>query len=863
MAAKASSCVLQLLLVLLLVVVVLAGQAAARDSLPRGGSMAVEDHAADVLVSADGAFACGFYAVSPTVFTFSVWFARAADRAVVWSAVSPTRRLFVHSQGSRISLDKRRGALTLTDYDGELVWNSSTAADLGSAARLRDSGNLVVEDEKGKVLWQSFDHPTDTLLPTQRLIGSGGGGGFGQGLVSSGSGRAPLAAGHYGFRFSDYAMLSLVYDDGQVSSIYWPNPYFSYWQNSRKIYNFTRAADLDTAGHFLSSDNATFDAADLGSPAAGEGVGRRLTLDADGNLRLYSLQQQDQQEAASSFSGSGGAMTWAVTWMAFGNPCNIHGVCGANAVCLYSPAPACVCAPGHERADRSDWTRGCRRLFSNSSIASDRQIKYVELPHTDFWGFDLNNSEYLSLDACQEQCSGEPSCAVFQYKQGKGECYPKSYMFNGRTFPGLPGTAYLKVPADFDVPEVNVHQWRTNGVGAGLAIEENIARCNDGAILPEVLLNVSSKSTSGNPGKSLWFYFYGFLSAFFVIEVFVIAFGCWLFSKNGVLRPSELLAVEEGYKIITSHFRAYSYSELERATKKFRCEIGHGGSGTVYKGVLDDERTVAVKVLQDVSQSEEVFQAELSAIGRIYHMNLVRMWGFCLEGAHRILVYEYVDNGSLANVLFQNAGESGKFLGWKQRFNIALGVAKGLAYLHNECLEWIIHCDMKPENILLDGEMEPKITDFGLAKLLNRDGSDSGMSRIRGTRGYMAPEWVSSLPITDKVDVYSYGVVLLELIKGKRVSDWVVDGKEGLETDVRTVVKMIVDRSKSGDEGCIMYLMDEQLDGEFNHVQAKMMAQLAVSCLEEDRNNRPGMKHVVQMLISADDESRDHQYPEI
>ncbi|XP_048570127.1 putative receptor protein kinase ZmPK1 [Triticum urartu] len=807
-----------------------------RDSLPRGASLAVEDHESDVLVSPDGAFACGFYAVSPTVFTFSVWFARSADRAVVWTAAaSATARRAVHSQGSRLALDARRGALLLTDYDGEVVWNS-TAHDGAARARLRDTGNLAVEDARGAVLWQSFDHPTDTLLPAQRL-----GGAAGSGLVST---SRLLAAGHYGFRFSDYAMLSMVYGDGgQVSSIYWPNPYFSYWQNSRKIYNFSREAELDSTGHFLASDNATFDAADLGVA----GVRRRLTLDTDGNLRLYSL--------------DAGGQTWTVSWMAFSNPCIIHGVCGINAVCLYTPSPACVCAPGHERADRSDWSRGCRPTFSNSTGGRDEQVKFVALPHTDFWGFDLNNSEFLSLDACEAQCTGEPSCVVFQYKQGKGECYPKSLMFNGRTFPGLPGTAYLKVPADFNVPELHVHQWQTDD---GLAIQEDIAGCD--AAAPEVvMLNVSSTAKmSSNQGKSLWFYFYGFLSAFFVIEVFVIAFGCWLFSKKGILsRPSELLAVEEGYRMITSHFRAYSYSELQSATRKFRAEIGHGGSGTVYKGVLDDDRTVAVKVLQDVSQSEEVFQAELSAIGRIYHMNLVRMWGFCSEGAHRILVYEYVHNGSLANVLFQSTGNSGRLLGWRQRFNIAVGVAKGLAYLHNECLEWIIHCDMKPENILLDDEMEPKITDFGLAKLLNRDGSDSGLSRIRGTRGYMAPEWVSSLPTTEKVDVYSYGVVLLELMKGKRVSDWVVDGKEGFETDVRTVVKMIVDRSKHSNGGWVADLVDERLDGEFNHAQAKIFAQLAVSCLEEDRNKRPGMKNVVQTLISADDESRDNEYPEI
>uniref|UniRef100_A0A0D3HHT7 Receptor-like serine/threonine-protein kinase n=1 Tax=Oryza barthii TaxID=65489 RepID=A0A0D3HHT7_9ORYZ len=800
---------------------------ARRDSLPRGASIAVEDHATDVLLSPDGTFAAGLYGVSPTVFTFSVWFARAAGRTVVWSA---NRARPVHSKRSRLKLSGRRGALVLTDYDGEVVWNSTVSASATAArARLHDSGNLAIEDGSGNVLWQSFDHPTDTLLPTQRIAA-------GEAMVSADK---LLAAGFYSFRFSDYAMLSLVYDNHEMSSIYWPNPYYSYWQNSRKIYNFTREAFFDASGHFSSSDNATFGAADLGKNVA---VRRRLTLDTDGNLRLYSLDEV--------------AGTWLVSWMAFSNPCIIHGVCGANAVCLYSPAPVCVCAPGYARADPSDWSRGCRPTF-NYTYGGGRPpaMKLVALPHTDFWGFDINSSAHLSLHECTARCMSEPSCVVFEYKQGTGECYTKGLMFNGRTHPAHLGTAYLKVPADLDMPELHVHQWQTHGDGHSLAIEEDIAGCS-GSSSSEFLLNVSdmSSSSSNNQGKSIWFYFYGFLSAIFVIEVFLIAMGCWIFSNKGVFRPSQVSVLEEGYRIVTSHFRAYRYSELERGTKKFNNKIGHGGSGIVYKGSLDDERVVAVKVLQDVRQSEDVFQAELSVIGRIYHMNLVRMWGFCSEGTHRILVYEYIQNGSLAKVLFDRR-DSSKFLGWKQRFNIALGVAKGLAYLHNECLEWIIHCDMKPENILLDEDMEPKITDFGLSKLLNRDGSSSEMSRIRGTRGYMAPEWVSSLPITEKVDVYSYGVVLLELVKGRRITEWVVDGKDGVETDVRSVVKMVVDKLDSKDESWIMDLIDDQFGGEFNHLQAQLVIKLAISCLEEDRNKRPSMKYIVQMLISAEDEA--------
>jgi serine/threonine protein kinase len=147
----------------------------------------------------------------------------------------------------------------------------------------------------------------------------------------------------------------------------------------------------------------------------------------------------------------------------------------------------------------------------------------------------------------------------------------------------------------------------------------------------------------------------------------------------------------------------------------------------------------------------------------------------------------------LDKTLFGTEG-SEILLGWKQRFNIALGVARGLTYLHHKCLEWVIHCDMKPENILLDKNFMSKIADFGVSKLLNRGGSNINVSRIRGTRGYLAPKWGSSLPITSKVDVYSFGVILLELIKGARVSD--MEGNEGEEVEMvlERIVRMIKEK---------------------------------------------------------------------
>lgn len=270
-----------------------------------------------------------------------------------------------------------------------------------------------------------------------------------------------------------------------------------------------------------------------------------------------------------------------------------------------------------------------------------------------------------------------------------------------------------------------------------------------------------------------------------------------------------------------------------------------------YKGILTDERVVAVKRLNGIAQGDEEFWAEVSTIGTINHMNLVRMWGFCSEANHKLLVYEYVENKSLDGHIF-----SSKFIGWIERFKVALGVAKGLAYLHNECLEWVIHCDIKPENILLDSEFEPKITDFGLAKLSKRGGLGSEFSRIRGTKGYMAPEWTRNIPITAKVDVYSYGIVILEMVRGSRVSNWVLeDSCEDYQPELARFVTMVKNKLHYQKDSWLATIVDPRLKGEFSKNQAIVLIEIGLACVDEDKNKRPTMDFVVQRLLECENQT--------
>jgi len=220
---------------------------------------------------------------------------------------------------------------------------------------------------------------------------------------------------------------------------------------------------------------------------------------------------------------------------------------------------------------------------------------------------------------------------------------------------------------------------------------------------------------------------------------------------------TEFIAVSTGSLV------AFAYKDLQTATKNFSEKLGGGGFGSVFKGVLPNSSLIAVKKLESWSQGEKQFRTEVSTIGNIQHVNLVRLLGFCSEGTSRLLVYDFMPNGSLDSHLFTE--KDSDFLDWKTRYQNSMGTARGLAYLHEKCRDCIIHCDIKPENILLDAEFFPKVSDFGLAKLVGREFSRV-LTTMRGTRGYLAPEWISGVAITAKAVGSSYGMMLFEFVSG-------------------------------------------------------------------------------------------------
>jgi hypothetical protein len=279
----------------------------------------------------------------------------------------------------------------------------------------------------------------------------------------------------------------------------------------------------------------------------------------------------------------------------------------------------------------------------------------------------------------------------------------------------------------------------------------------------------------------------------------------------------------------------YSYAQLKRATRNFSDKLGEGGFGSVFKGTVAGPTVVAVKKLKGIGHRDKQFRAEVQTLGMIQHTNLVRLLGFCTQGTRRLLVYEYMPNGSLDSHLFS---EGTTVLSWRLRRRIAIGIAKGLAYLHEECRDCIIHCDIKPENILLDAEFCPKIADFGMAKLLGRD-INAALTTLRGTIGYLAPEWVYGQAITHKADVYSFGVVLFELISGRRTTCNMRSGKQRY-FPLYAAAKL--------NEGDVLCLLDDRLGGDGNVKELDVICRVACWCIQDDEIHRPSMGQVVRML---------------
>ncbi|CAA2985169.1 probable serine threonine- kinase NAK [Olea europaea subsp. europaea] len=318
----------------------------------------------------------------------------------------------------------------------------------------------------------------------------------------------------------------------------------------------------------------------------------------------------------------------------------------------------------------------------------------------------------------------------------------------------------------------------------------------------------------------------------------------------------------EGEILQSSNLKIFSFSDLKAATRNFRPDsiLGEGGFGSVFKGWIDKNSyaaskpgvgmMIAVKRLrQDGGQGHKEWLAEINYLGQLRHPNLVKLIGYCLEDDHRLLVYEFMPKGSMENHLFRR-GSYFQPLSWSLRMKIALGAARGLAFLHNAETQ-VIYRDFKTSNILLDSNYNAKLSDFGLA----RDGPTGDKShvstRIMGTYGYAAPEYLSTGHLTAKNDVYSFGVVLLEFLSGRKAID---KNQPAREHNLVDWAKPYLTNKRR-----ILHVLDARLQGQYSLGRALKAARLALQCLSVDPRSRPNMDEVVTALEQLQETSKNDQ----
>ncbi|KAJ6860185.1 hypothetical protein NC651_036516 [Populus alba x Populus x berolinensis] len=354
----------------------------------------------------------------------------------------------------------------------------------------------------------------------------------------------------------------------------------------------------------------------------------------------------------------------------------------------------------------------------------------------------------------------------------------------------------------------------------------------------------SCPSGNGNTGRKLII-----AASAAGVGVLIITICCVIIRKFSPVNFLSCLRKTRGSRSIEVFLRnygtlapkRYSYSELKKMTKTFKEKLGQGGYGSVFKGNLPDGRPVAVKVLKKSKSNGEEFVNEVSSIGQTSHVNIVTLLGFCFEGSKRALIYEFMSNGSLDKHIYEeNLSKADRQLGWETQYQIAVGIARGLEYLHRGCNTRILHFDIKPHNILLDENFCPKISDFGLAKICPRKESIVSMMGARGTIGYIAPEVFCRNfgGVSHKSDVYSYGMLVLEMIGGRK--NFCVGAGNTSEI---YFPYWIHKRLELGEE--------LGLRGTGNRVEeqiARKMILASLWCIQTDPSNRPPMSRVVEML---------------
>ncbi|CAL2240449.1 unnamed protein product [Prunus armeniaca] len=740
----------------------------------------------ETLVSAGGSFELGFFSPGTSKGRYlGIWYSFDTD-TVVWVANRETPL----GDSSGVLKVTQQGVLVLLNSSNSMKWTSKSSRTAGNpVSQLMDSGNLVVKDgnetNPDSFLWQSFDYPCDTFLPEMKL-----GWDFVTGLdryASSWKSTDDPAPGEFSVGMDRRGLPQVVIMKGakiMARGGSWNGLYFTAYpyppQNTALEYEFV-----------LNKDEVYYEYRLVNTSMVS-----RYMLTPSGTVQRFRwVYQTHSWELSSTFQA---------------DQCENYALCGAYSSCSINVSPICACLKGFVPKSPKDWnlgywSDGCVRKIPLACSSGDRFLTYtgVKLPDTSSSWFDKS----MSLKECNGLCLNNCSCTAYANLDIRGT------------------GCLLWFGSLIDIKEF------TAGGGQDLHIR----------IEASELDRIERKSTFKK--KKLPIILIG--SAAFLVW-FTIAL--ILYIRKRKLRNQGVRSIDCTKDYLGEDREdmelppLFDLSTVAKATNDFSSsnKLGEGGFGPVYKGTLIGGKEIAVKRLSKNSgQGMIEFKNEVILIARLQHRNLVKLLGCCVQEEEKILIYEFMPNKSLDFFIFNQEGQ--RLLDWPTCFHIIGGIARGLLYLHQDSRLRIIHRDLKASNILLDNSMNPKISDFGLAKTFGSDQSRGNTNRVVGTFGYMSPEYAVDGIFSMKSDVFSFGVILLEMLSRKKNRGFShPDHHLNLLGHAWTL--WIQDKQRE--------LIDTTLYDSCNISEVLRCLHVGLLCVQRVPEDRPNMSYVVLMLSS-------------